>query len=276
MRRLRSWLFAVVALLAGSGCTLITEAGEYEVSAFSPHLELVLIGMSPHAGIPVDVAVVSEEEQLLGRAIVVMPDEPPDEYPDESITLDDVLVPGQNRIFFFADADQDGLFDPPMNTPDGARVFQEHVWVEDVPEDGYLEFTHTTDFVPFARDAFTQQNDLVFAFPNLPDALPDAQRMRLAGELDGAFGDVAEIRVHLADDGRQVGLFRRHRGTLGLREEIRIPGIIDAGSTYDIELVVDGEELQDFQQRAPQSGAMTVAPARWLPTELLGMFADAQ
>jgi len=279
---------ATLSLLAlCPACTLVTGAGDYgvELNVSKPDggddsgtprtagrdFDFTLINFLAHAGIPVDVAVVSQSNALQARAVVLMPPMGSGDYPPERIQLAGILLPGKNQLFFFADKNGDGSLEAFM-PGDAKKVTLEHSWIVPIPTNGVLKFPHGTDFRDFSPDDFSQQGDIVFRLPQLaPDALP-AIKEQVSEKFETALGDVAELRVYSSDDGRQVGLYRRHAGTQLPAQELRIPGIADPGTLYDFELSIDGKIVSDFSARAPTEGDLTILAAKWLPSAAVDLF----
>src|SRR5262245_51256021 len=83
---------AILALHALAACTLITDADDRKVVAGPTDLEFTFKEMGVHASLPLDVAVVSEDDILQGRARVFLPPKK-DPYPDVTVTLERALPP---------------------------------------------------------------------------------------------------------------------------------------------------------------------------------------
>lgn len=281
--------FGLAAL--SPGCSLVTEAGDYEVeseeskpdagkSPSTPgtsgrNLDFTLINFSPHAGIAVDIAVVSRGDVLQARAIVLMPPAGSGEYAPERIELEGVLLPGENKLFFFADNDRS--MDLQAFTIEGEKkVRLEHSWILEVPQDGVLKFPHATNFEEFRPGDYSQQRDVVFRLPEIAAGATAEVQRNIRDRFDSALGNVAEIAVFSDDDGRQVGLFRRHAGIPFPEGELRLPGIADPGTLYAIELAIDGKVVMEFSQRAPIDGNMTILATKWLPDAAVGLFPGAR
>lgn len=254
-----------------SACTAITEAGDYEVDPTSPDLSFTAINFVPHVDEPLNVAVVSQNEVLLARAVTILPLHERDKFPDENIQLRGVLPLGQNKLYFFVDKNRDGKFNP----AEGGDPI-EHVWIENIPADGVLEFPHDTNFNHENFDGFDQQHDIVFEMPRAPAGATPAQIAVARTRFMDAGGDKFELRVRLSEDGPDVGLFRRYSGTMLPAQEIVLEGIADAGNFYDWEFLID-DEVQDHDEgvRAPTDGDLRIEANEWLPSELRQAFDDA-
>ena len=231
--------FVCAATLLAS-CTLVTDARDYEVDPGVVTRDLDYSFESfPHAGQPLDVAVVNSSKQMQARArILLAPNLPNGEIPVEHLVLTRGLKPGDYELYFFADQNENYMFDQ-----------GEHNWIEPVPASGQGSFVHSTTFAQnFNENDFTQLNaDIVFEIPSLPaGALTPAQesfRQCAAEKLESS--PVFEIKVFLKAESRQVGLFKTYAGNRVSKElqqdGIRLEGILDAGSEYTIEVVLNGE-----------------------------------
>jgi len=240
-------LFAALAL---SGCTLIT--GDYKVddTAFPRDLDFTFQAMSPHAGLPMDVAVVDGEGFAQSRARIYLPPKPSGggTYPDVAISLERALWKGNYKLYFYIDDNGNYLLD----TADDARMrVLEHPWIEDVPASGVGSFSHSTQFKIFDTASIrTLGGDVLLHAPAL-DGLSGNVRDCLLGLVRNAISDSIEVRVFLEEaDGtrRQMGLLKTFAG-VELPSEITIEGIVDDGSSYVVEVVRDGEsQTQEFPE----------------------------
>ncbi|MFT3924718.1 MAG: hypothetical protein QM778_19415 [Myxococcales bacterium] len=230
--------FLTSCLLSTLGCTVITDARDYEVDPAVAVRDLdFTFEKFPHAGQPLDVAIVNSANQMQARARIVLSPEQSGGLPSEHLVMSDTLRPGDYSLYFFVDPNENYMFDP-----------NEHNWIEPVPASGKGEFTHSTMFAQdFAAKAPSELNaDIVFELPALPvGANVDAFKACVSKKIEDI--EVFEIKVFLQSESRQVGLFKTYTGNMlskTLREDgIRIDGILDAGSEYRIEVVQDGAQI---------------------------------
>jgi hypothetical protein len=273
-----STLLALLAFGAGlSACTLITSANDYEVdpaleggqepdASKTRDLQFEFIGMYPHAEMPLDVAVVNENQVLQARARMVLPPITADvsKYPTIELDLHNGLPPGAHSLYFYADSDGDGMVDLKDNGPGKAPGIIEHIWIVDLDPDGIGEFTHVVDFQPFTEDDYSSLNgDLVMQLPMLQSASVDVREC-----IEDKIGGDVEIKLTLKSVDRQVGLFRRSADTPLPEDGIRLRGILDGGSIYRIDVVVDGATKKTFEKTAPPTGNLEVPPGEWLPVRI--------
>ena len=259
-KTVRSILCACAIL--GSGCTLISGAGDYEVvdpAGRTRDLEYEFVGMVPHAGFPLDVAVVDEKKLLQARARIILPPPVAADFPTERLVMKNALTPGEQTLYFFADNDGDGLVDGSQ------KKIIEHIWIEPLDPDGVGKFEHNTNFDYFNEDAYTPLGGaLVLEMPAFP-AGGDVETLFKC--LDEKLGKQLDITLTLIEEDRQVGLFRRYRGTAAPKE-IRLSGVLDGGSQYRIEVLVDGENKKTLTKQAPASDDLIVPSTEWLPVRL--------
>jgi hypothetical protein len=254
---------AWLGLASLSACTLITDANDRKVIDGPTDLEFTFTEMGVHDSLPLDVAIVSEDDILQGRARVLLPPAATP-YPEVTVRLQKALAPGKNRLFFFIDSNQNNKVDGAENRID------EHLWIEDVPASGKGSFKHSINFNPFTEDDYQSLNtDVVFELPMVP---ANAPRLRacLAKVLDDRIQESFELHVTLAADQREVAYFKTFKGN-PLPEEIRLTGVIDVPNEYRIDVIVDGEQRNSVNLEAPLEAAEFVVPAnRWF----LGNAAD--
>ncbi len=252
--------FTAAAILL-SGCTVISGAGDYEVAdpaASTRDLDYEFVGMIAHAGIPLDVAVVDQSNLLQARARIILPPVADGEYPSERLVMKKALTPGEQTLYFFADNDGNGL------VAGEKRKIVEHIWIEPLDSDGIGEFVHNTSFDYFNEDAYIPIGGaLVLQMPAPRTTDVEA----LLECLDGKFGRQLDVTLTLIEQERQVGLFRRYRGTKA-PEEVRLGGVLDGGSQYRIEVSVDGEIKKTLTKQAPASDDLIVPAGEWLPIKL--------
>ena len=260
-------------------CTMVTGAGDYEVDPVREQQEIDKIAMSKvrdldytmlkmsdfHAGSPLDVAVVDEDNVMQARARIMLAPQPAGETVVETVHLDQALTPGKQQLFFYVDSQQNYKVDG------SAAQIIDHIWIKPVNADGTGEFTHSTMFQFFTEEAFTILNgDVILKFPGMN--LSEVQRRCLEGQVDASFNDTFEVKIYLASEDRQVGLFKTYKGgTLPSDNQIKLVGILDARNSYHIQTVVDGNVKRELDVVAPDPQKESdpkdiVVEARdWLP-----------
>jgi hypothetical protein len=275
MLRIRITLGLALAPLMA--CTLVTGANDYKVDAAREQeekdreaeskvrdLDYEMSMMSEfHAGTPLDVAVVDQDDVMQARARIMLA--PVGQEEVEHIHLDKALTPGPQRLFFYVDSNQNYKIDGTMNQ------IIEHIWVKPVNPDGTGMFVHSTMFQFFTEQDFAILNgNVLLKFPTGPAAtLNDAQRRCLQKQIEQAFDDTFEVKIYLASEDRQVGLFKTYKnGALPSDDQIKLVGILDAGNTYHIQTVFDGNVKKELDRTAPQSGDIVVEAKDWLPLTL--------
>jgi hypothetical protein len=277
----------LLLLLGLSSCTLVTGAGEYEVDPVREQQEIdedlmsrvrdldyTLFKMSDnHPGLPLDVAVVDQDHVMQARARIMLAPQPAGaDSVAEVLHLDQALVVGPQELYFYVDGAQNYKVDGSMSQ------IVDHIWIKPVNPDGTGEFTHSTVFQFFNEEAFsTIGGDVILKFPE-PSAgamLSEVQRRCLSKQVDELFDETSEVKIYLADEERQVGLFKTYEGgTLPSDNQIKLVGLLDSGSDYLIQVVLDGNVARDVSATAPEGGNVMLAPMDWLPVtfDLLACF----
>ena len=249
---------AWLALHSLSACTLITDADDRKVVAGLTDLDFTFAEMGVHKSLPLDVAIVNEDDVLQGRARVLLPAEA-SPYPEVNVKLENALPPGKHRLFFFIDNNQNNKVDGAPNRID------EHIWIEDVPASGKGSFKHSINFNPFTEADYQSLNtDVVFELPMLP---ANAPRLRacLAKLVDDRIEDSLALHVTLTSEQREVAYFKTFKGN-PLPEEIRLSGVIDVPNEYRIDVVIDGEQKNSINLTASEDDQEFVIPTnRWFP-----------
>jgi hypothetical protein len=257
---MRTWKALALAASLGvapfAGCTLITDANDRKVVTGLTDLDFTFTEMGVHASLPLDVAIISEDDVLQGRARVLLPPAATP-YPDVNVKLSKALVPGKNRLFFFIDNNQNNKVDSAPNKID------EHVWIEDVPTSGKGSFKHAINFTVFSESDYQSLNtDVVFELPNVPANAPRI-RACLAKLLDDRMKESLELHVTLTADQHEVGYFKTFKGN-PLPNEIRLAGVVDAPNEYRIDVVVDGEQRNSINLSSETGETEFVIPTnRW-------------
>jgi hypothetical protein len=282
MRISSQFLCAASLLLAPYhvSCTLVTGAGDYEVDPVREQQEIDKVAMSKvrdldytmfkmsdfHAGLPLDVAVVDQDNVMQARARIMLAPQPVGENVVETVHLDNALIAGPQQLFFYVDSQQNYEVDGT------AAQIIDHIWIKPVNADGSGEFTHSTMFQFFTEEAFRRLNgSLILKFPGQA-ALTEVQRRCLEMEIKDSFSSTFEVKIYLAQEDRQVGLFKTYKGgTLPSDNQIELVGILDAGNMYLIQTVLDGTIRREVKADAPQPqndadpGNLVIEPKDWLP-----------
>lgn len=263
LNTVRPLALAYLGLLGG--CTVISGVNDYEVVdplSDTRDLDYSFVGMVAHAAVALDVAVVDENNLLQARARIILPPAVAD-YPSERLVLRNGLTAGEQTLYFFADNNGNGLVDGSKD-----RIV-EHIWIEEVNPDGVGEFVHNTNFIYFNEKSYTPLNGaLVLQMPDLPsgEELDPVQRAFLAC-VERKLGDRVDVALTLVEQDRQVGLLRRHKGT-PYPEEFKLSGVLDGGSKYKIEVLVDDVVKKGFERTAPVEGDLVVPTGDWFPVSI--------
>jgi hypothetical protein len=283
MREAALMKHAVLGFLLSTGCTLVTGASDYEVDpdkeqevidamllAETRDLDYGFAAMDAHADVALDVAVVNANDVMQARARIILPRPVEGTYPTEQLVMKNALTPGEQRLFFYADSDANNTVN---SKADDLPAF-EHIWIEPVPPSGMGLFTHSTNFIFFTEMDFDTNEDLVLEPPMLelgnldPAQLADCVNKKF----DALFDETFEVKIFLTDEDRQVGYFKMYEGGTPPPEfRVRLPGIIDNGSDYSFQVLLDGkrDEGREFTIRAPAMGPLTVPASKWLGLEKL-------
>jgi hypothetical protein len=252
---------AWLGLASLSACTLITDANDRKIIDGPTDLDFTFTEMGVHDSLPLDVAIVSEDDILQGRARVLLPPEATP-YPEVNVKLKNALPPGQSRLFFFIDNNQNNKVDS------AASRIDEHIWIEDVPTSGNGSFKHGINFRVFTEDDYQSLNtDVVFELPMVPAS---ALRIRacLAKLLDDRIEESFELHVTLATEQREVAYFKTFKGN-PLPEEVRLKGVIDVPNEYRIDVIVDGEQKNSINLESSIDETEFVVPFnRWFPASV--------
>jgi hypothetical protein len=213
-----------------------------ELVAFDPHVDELLVLSLAAGGV------------TRGRAILdpffIEDVEAHDDAGATLIALNNALVGSEPpySVRFFADHDinQDRVYTPPpSDSPDAP--FPDHAWVVDLEDDGTLEFEHAVNFIDLDKDP--------------PRELEGDFRLTVRGMTSHPGMPLYVWVIWLRDPERTVGFYR-----LGAIPEqlcsptegascteemqnpftIEIPGILDDGEAYRVELLVDKENLGVF------------------------------
>jgi hypothetical protein len=283
---------SVAVVLAALGfspaCTWVTGSGDYKLGSAGTNedsgvagsvnqdLDFTLSRFTAHAGGPIDIAVASSEKVLQARAVVLLAPVGTGSLPDEHVTLTGVLLHGENQLYFFADTNRNGIFDPPTRNDAGEWITNEHSWALPVPTDGVVVYVHQPDFSTLQPDAFAQQGDVVFRLPEVPAGILPAAQKRARAALEAALGAVTDIRVVASDTKHEMGLYRRHAGSALPMDELRLRGIADSGSSYEVELLIDGKQVRATSGKAPSSGDLVFLPDKWLPSDIVNRFRNTK
>lgn len=231
-------LFAFVAGLLSSSCFVVTDLDRFEKTApvapsnFS-NLRVTVRGMTSHVNERFEYRVVDASNVIQSRGFIV-----PLGGPAASFFVQGA-VPKQNgpfRFDFYADHDNSGAYDPRPDT------FLDHAWrlqLEDamLDEDGtyVVVFDHNTSFT-----------NLNTPSPATEFGKPATIHMKAMGAFAGKR---VEVRVGDASTKRVVAMFR----VPALKEsdfDILVPGMIESGVTYAVEVYTDdgqGGSVQAFR-----------------------------
>jgi hypothetical protein len=264
------------ALLAS--CTLLTDAGSREI-VDQPDVTLRMIGMTPHKLTAVDVALVSQRDgapSLRGRARIFMPPEPvsadpavpPPPYPDVTMLLKRAYERDEPMwLLFYADTNDDYELRLPLP---GAPTDREHSWKNEVPGSGLVNFKHNTNFVNFVKSDYQAIGRDVTLLP--PDLGARGTRANCYQQLFASHvQNELEVRVFYhpkQEDRTQVGLFKTFLGNGLPTVAVRLEGITDTGSEYELEIAADNVVVRrQDTAAADETTGITLPFESWFPAQ---------
>lgn len=255
---MRAAVFLFVLLLC-SGCTAIVsdEIGDLERSTSSQRdLHIRLVGFDPHVGQLVDIQVVDpaddpDPDRIQARAVIqTLPSSCVD------IRMRRGAPVSANRIDFYADLNMNGMLDP-MDPMDPMTI--DHAWrCDDSLEtpcqlDGdELIFAHNFMFHDIAADP---ASPIGGAFDITISGLEEHDGKSVTGQL------LTEITVDMmgtTETGVPALFFIS--SVSGGAFDVVVPGIVDGGLGYDLELTIGDDELICTlpDQIAPGGGDFTI------------------
>jgi hypothetical protein len=219
---LLGWGFAVML----SSCTLVVGDQVDRLSTDSrPDLRYTLRDFDPHVGQLTELRLVSDAGLIQARAIY-----DPLPSPRVEIVLLNVVQENVRRVDFYSDLNGNRIPDPSELEMNGERFFPDHMWRDEVDQDGVGSFSHSFDF----RDILADE-------PAQSVGRPLVLRLR---DVDGVAAGVIEAWIVGPSD-RDVGYYHLSNPDL-LRAnpmQIEIPGIIDSGTTYTVVVAAAGTTL---------------------------------
>jgi hypothetical protein len=217
--------FAVLVALSATSCFAVTDLDRFQTSNgpqsnFSD-LRLTVRGMVSHVNELFEYRVVDSTNTIQSRGLAI-----PLGGPDATFFIPGA-IPRQNGPFhldFYGDHDRSGRYTPPS-----AGAFLDHSWRIELPQPNdqnlvELVFDHNTSFT------------------NLEDPAPPKEYGKLAKihlvNLGPFQGKRIEIRISDASSKRVVALFRNP--ALARPDfDATVPGMIEEGVTYDVEVYTD-------------------------------------
>lgn len=225
----RSLLVAASAALviSTSSCFAVTDLDRFEPSTVPTgnfeSLKLTVRGMTSHVNEMFEYRIVDANNTLQSRGIIV-----PLGGPDASMFATGA-VPKQNGPFtldFYADHDLSGAYNRDPDNQNGDHSWRIPLTPDLLDETGtyVIVFDHNTSFS-------------VLTSPAPPREIGQPARIRLANM--GAFiGKRVEVRIADASSKRVVA-FYRIPSIGGANIPITIPGMIEGGVTYNVEVYTD-------------------------------------
>lgn len=243
---LRAGLVLAAGLLSSS-CFVVTDLDRFEKPAPLPpsnfsNLRVTVRGMTSHVDELFEYRVVDDSNVIQSRGFIT-----PLGGPAASFFVEGA-VPKQNgpfRFDFYSDHDRSGAYDPRPDT------FLDHSWRLSLSDD-LLDESGTYVVVFDHNTSFTNLNT---PSPATEFGEPAVIHMKAMG----AFANKrVEVRIGDASTSRVVGMFRVP--VLSEHEyDAVVPGMIEAGVTYAVEIYTDngsGAEVQAFrfEQLAAASG----------------------
>lgn len=225
-------LLAVGAIgLSQSSCFAVTDLDRFETRAGSTSnftdLKLTMRGMTSHVAEYFEWRVIDGTNTLQSRGIIL-----PLGGPNATL-LAHGAIPKANGPFtlaFYADHNHDGIYTPPPPpVPGAAAEFPDHAWVLALDltkenADGVLDvqFDHNTSFADLSKAP-------------LEIGRPASVHLTNMG---GLLSKRIEVRIADASSKRVVAFYRVPT-IVQAAFDMQIPGMIDAGVIYSIEVYVD-------------------------------------
>lgn len=218
----RGLAVAVTAALFGTSCFAVTDLDRFEAAKSGNFVDLkfTVRGMSSHVNEYFEYRVVDATNTIQSRGILL---------PLGGVQAE-VFVPGavprQNgpfRLDFYADHDASGAYDK-------LPVFTDHAWRLDLRDD-MLDAKNTFDIV------FDHNTSFTFLEDQKPREVGKAFTLRFANAPD-LVGKRVQARVRDASSLRVVALHRMTKVTKPAFE-MTVPGMIERGVTYTIEVYID-------------------------------------
>lgn len=226
MKRALLFLCTLVLGAGSSSCFAVTDLDRFETKQGATgnflSLRLTVRGMTSHVNEYFEYRIVDATNTLQSRGIIT----PLGGV--EATLFAQGAIPRQNgplHIDFFADHDKSGGYTPPSN-----GTFADHAWRLPLPAEGNdqglvdIQFDHNTSF-----------GDLVDPTP--PKEFGKASTVKLTN-LGGLQGKRIEVRVADASAKRVVALYRVPAIDKPEIDAV-VPGIIESGVTYTIDVYVD-------------------------------------
>jgi hypothetical protein len=219
MRNSLSWL---CLLALASGCTFVVKDKVDPLAQdAAPDMSFTLVDFGAHDQQLVDILLVNRLTSVV-QAHAVLDPLPETEF---TIELENVIAPDIVRIDFAADANDTGVIDPPTIDGAGDPNFIDHMWRTELDQNGEATFVHNFNFLDITR-----MDRAIFA-------VSDLEMMVSAADRDG---ERAVVNVYDSSD-RQVGHYLL--GTIeGGVIDIALTGIIDEGTTYEIQVAVGDDD----------------------------------
>ena len=246
--RARSCLaLALLTSALTSSCFVVTDLDRFEKEAPRPpsnfsNLRVTVRGMTSHVTERFEYRIVDGSNVIQSRGFIV-----PLGGPAASFYVEGA-VPKQNgpfRFDFYADHDLSGGYDPRPDT------FLDHAWRLSL-EDRMLDDDDTYVVVFDHNTSFTNLNT---PNPATEFGKPATIHMKAMGPFANKR---VEVRIGDASTNRVVGMFRVPLLTQP-EFDVLVPGVIEPGVTYAVEIYTDNGSAADvrafrFQQLAAESG----------------------
>jgi hypothetical protein len=233
-------LVATTALAAStSSCFAVTNLDRFDTSAGANgnfnDLKLTVRGMFSHVAEMFEYRIVDSTNTLQSRGIIV-----PLGGPDATMFAAGA-VPKQNGPFtldFYADHDNNGHYDrdPTQGTGD-------HSWRIPLTKDLFDENTGTFTIVFDHNTSFS-----VITSPEPPREIGMPVTVHFAN-ISAFLGKRIEVRVADASSKRVVAMYRIP-GLTGADTSVTIPGMIEGGVTYSVEVYTDDNQPSPGSVRA--------------------------
>lgn len=237
--RLALMLAAITAL---GGCTLVVGGMVDPLEDDrTPDMVYDLVAFEPHVGQLTELFLVSDDGLVQARAIY-------DPLPaaDVRVVLRNVVETNVRRVDFYSDLNENRVMDPSEPDPidDMRRIFPDHMWRDTLMPDGTGSFRHSTNFTDIVTDNRARLVGGPFSL-----VLRDVE----------AFVD-QPARVSVIDLNDREVIFYQLGSVPASPLDLRVPGMIDDGTEYRVEIRLGTNAPVCALQRGNASGLSVDAP----------------
>lgn len=238
--RLRVATFSLIGLTL-SACFAVTDLDRFEkapaLSGNFSNLKVTVRGMTSHVNERFEYRVIDADNVIQSRGFII-----PLGGPGASFNVKSAVPKAKPpfRLDFYADHDLNGRYEFGLR-PDGTQL--DHAWRLNL-DDAVLDDTGT---YVISFDHNTSFSNLVSPVPPIEFGKPFTLHLKGMGSFKGKR---VQIRVADAAVGRIVAMYRIP-GIQKEEEDAVVPGMIESGVPYSIEVYVDDNNAPE----APPTGA---------------------